>query len=135
MLLPMRQHPLVLIADDDFDFQEVVATKLKNSGFAVETAQDGEEAVKKTKELSPDLILMDIKMPKEGGTEAVIDLKNNPAFKDTKIIFFTNLDIPWPGIKDEEKLAKELGAAAFLKKSINLDELVERIKKILNSKS
>lgn len=128
----MRQPPLILIADDDADFLEIVSTKLKDSGFSVIEAQDGQEAIKKAKASLPDLILMDIKMPYESGTEAVIDLKNNPVAKDLKIIFLTNLDIPWPGIKDEKKLARELGAITFLKKSIGLDELVSKIKEILS---
>lgn len=127
----MRQPPLILIADDDADFREIVFTKLKDSGFAAAVAKDGKDAIEKAKTLLPDLILMDIKMPEENGTEAVIDLKNSPAGKNLKIIFFTNLDIPWPGIKDEEKLARELGAVAFLRKAIDLDELVNKINEAL----
>lgn len=130
----MRQLPLILIADDEADFREIVSTKLKDSGFTVITAQDGKEAFEKAKASLPDLILMDIKMPYESGTEAVIDLKNSSDFKDLKIIFFSNLDIPWPGIKNEEKLARELGAVTFLKKTIDLDELVEKIKEALSVK-
>ncbi|HDH31333.1 MAG TPA: response regulator [Candidatus Wolfebacteria bacterium] len=127
----MKQPPLILIADDDTDFQEIVSTKLKESGFSVILAYNGKDVIEKAKTLLPDLILMDIKMPEESGTEAVIDLKKNSFAKDLKIIFFSNLDIPWPGIKDEEKLARELGAITFLKKTIDLDELVKKAKEVL----
>lgn len=131
----MKQQPLILIADDDIDFREIVLTKLEENGFAVDTATNGKEAVEKAKTLSPDLVLMDIKMPGENGTEAVIDLKNNQLFKNLKIIFFSSLDIPWPGVKDEEKLAKELGAITFFKKATDLDELVKKIKEVLQLKA
>ncbi len=131
----MRQPPLILIADDDIDFREIVLTKLEDNGFVVDTAKNGKEAVEKVKALLPDLVLMDIKMPGENGTEAVIDLKNNQIFKDLKIIFFSSLDIPWPGIKDEEKLSRELGAVTFFKKATDLDELVKKIKEVLQLKT
>lgn len=129
----MHNPPLILIADDSPDFQEIAGEKLKANGFVVAFANDGKQAVERAATLHPDLIIMDINMPNENGTEAVLDIVRNPATKDTKIVFFTNLADPWPAIKGKnEKLAEELGAAEFLKKDADLDQIVSDIKRILN---
>lgn len=128
----MRAQPLILIADDDAGFQEIISAKLKRKGFLVAEAHDGAEAVEKAENLHPDLILMDINMPSETGTEAVLDLMKNPETKDIKIAFLTSLDKPWPGLKgEEEKVAKELGAQEFISKTEDLDEIGEKIKSML----
>lgn len=131
----MHNPPLVLIADDSSEFREIVSTKLKQSGFWVAEAKDGKEAVERVETLHPDLIVMDIEMPNENGTEAVIDIKRHPDAQDTKIVFFTNLVDPWPAIKGKnEKLAEELGASQFINKGEDLDVIVKKIKDILGVK-
>ncbi len=130
----MHNPPLVLIADDNSDFREILSTKLKQSGFWVAEAKDGAEAVLKAQSLQPDLIVMDIQMPNENGTEAVLDLKRNPVTKDTKIVFFTSLENPWPGIKAKnEKFAEELGAAQFINKADDLDQMAKKIQEIIGA--
>ena len=129
----MHTPPLILIADDSPDFQEILSEKLKASGFSVSIARDGKEAVERATTLHPDLVLMDINMPNENGTEAVLDIKRSPEARDIKIVFFTSLDDPWPAVKGKnEALAEELGAAEFIKKSEDLSEIVENIKRILS---
>ncbi len=130
----MRTAPLILIADDDPGFQEIITSKLKRSGFLVAEAHDGAEAVEKAVNLHPDLILMDINMPGETGTEAVLDVLKREETKDIKIAFLTNQAEPWPGVKGKEKdeeVAKELGAAAFISKSEDLDLIAEKVREIL----
>jgi|SRR3989344_3755900 len=128
----MHTPPLILIADDDADFKEVLSAKLLKNNFTIAEAIDGEEAITKAKSILPDLIVMDIKMPGLNGTEAVLELKNNQETKDIKIVFFTNLLYPWPGVKAEnEKIAKELGALTFLQKSDDLDTIVKKIQELL----
>ncbi len=119
----MRDAPLILIADDDAGFQEIVSTKLKRSGFLVAEAHDGKEAVEKTKNLKPDLILMDLNMPGESGTEAVLDIKKDPETKDVKIVFLTSQADPWPALKtDAPHVAHAIGAADFINKSEDRSE-------------
>src|SRR6185369_13853102 len=60
---PARERPLILVADDDNNFREVVVTKLTASGFDVTPAKSGDEALAKAKEVQPDLALLDINMP------------------------------------------------------------------------
>ena len=130
----MRNSPLILITDDDLGFIEIISTKLKRNGFLVAEAHNGEEAVEKAKNLRPDLIVMDINMPNENGTEAALEIRRYPENKDVKIVFFTSLKDPWPGIKAENKdFAHELGAVEFIDKSEDIDIVAEKIKNQLKS--
>lgn len=129
----MRQPPLILIIDDERDFLEIAAAYLKRAGFAVETIDKVSDSFKKAQEILPDLILLDINMPDINGTEALIDFLKNPATKNLKIAFFTNLTVPWPGIKsDPEQFARGLGAVGLLNKTTDIDNLAERVKGILS---
>jgi len=127
----MGKPNLILVADDDKDFLEILSAKLLGSGYEVAEAHDGREAVDKAKSLGPALIVMDIKMPGTNGTEAVLELRADPSMKDTKIVFFSNLVYPWPGIKGENAdFAAELGAVTFLKKSDDLETIINKIKEL-----
>jgi len=129
----MRENPLILIADDDPGFQEIISAKLKSNGFLVAEAHDGKEAVDKAVNLHPEMIIMDINMPGSSGTEAVLDIVKNPETKDVKIIFFTSMEDPWPAFKKKSpNVAKELGAVDFFNKSDDLDGIVAKIKELLS---
>ncbi len=133
----MRNSPLILIVDDDPGFLEIVSTKMKRNGFLVAEAHDGKEAIEKAVNLKPDLILMDVNMPNENGTEAVIDILENPETKNIKVAFLTNQSEPWPAFKGKEikgeaaEVAKELGAVDFFNKTDDIDKTTERVKEIL----
>ena len=92
----MREKPLILVVDDEQDLREIMSLKLTASGFDVITASDAKEAVAATKTSHPDLILMDIHMPGETGTDAALTIKQDPETKDTRIAFLSNLKDPWP---------------------------------------
>ncbi|MEZ4156868.1 MAG: response regulator [Candidatus Paceibacterota bacterium] len=128
----MHNPPLVLVADDDEDFKEILSTKLLGENFEVAEAKDGREAIIKAKSLLPDLIVMDIQMPEVNGTEAVLELARNQATKGIKIVFFSNLMYPWPGVKkDKGEFSKELGAITFLSKEDDLTKIITTIKELL----
>ena len=128
----MAKPAKLLIVDDDKDFAEVLATKFKASGFEVTTASDGEAGVKKAKESQPDLILMDVKMPKMDGVAAMIKLREDPATKNIRVILLTAFGDPQPEIyKNDARFAKELGASEYLLKTQDLDEIVVRVKELL----
>ena len=97
----MKNPPLILIADDDSDFKEILSAKLLQAGYEIAEADDGQQAIQKAKSLVPDLIIMDIQMPNVNGTEAMLELKHTEETKDVKIIFFSSLSYPWPGVKKE----------------------------------
>jgi len=130
----MRDKPLILIVDDDKNFLEIFSVKLQSVGFDVNTAKNEEEALGKSNELLPDLILMDIYMPPgASGTDIALNIKQNPATKDVKIAFLTSLKDPWPAIDgDHKNISRELGMEDFLQKTDDLDNLVNQVKSILS---
>ena len=112
----------ILIADDEPDILEIVHYNLKQEGYEVYTAKDGDDALTKAKQIKPDLIILDIMMPKKTGVEVCSILRTQPAFKDTLIIFLTALS-------DESSQIKGLdtGADDYVSKPISPKVLVSRV--------
>ena len=118
----------ILIADDDKDFQEVLAAKFKASGFTVVTADNGEEAVQKAKTEIPDLILSDVKMPKMDGVQELLKLKEDPKTANIRVILLAAFGDPQQEIySNDKRFAQELGAFEYLLKSQDLDTIVSRV--------
>lgn len=112
----------ILIADDEPDILEIIHYNLRQEGYEVYTAKDGDDALAKAKQLKPDLIILDIMMPKKTGVEVCSILRTQPAFKDTLIIFLTALS-------DESSQIKGLdsGADDYVNKPISPKVLVSRV--------
>ncbi len=112
----------ILIADDEPDILEIVHYNLKNEGYEVYTAKDGDDALTKARQLKPDLIILDIMMPKKTGVEVCEILRTQEAFKETLIIFLTALS-------DESSQVKGLdsGADDYVNKPISPKVLVSRV--------
>ncbi len=117
---------ILLIEDDPF-LIDIYTTKFKESGFSVETAADGEAAIRKAKEKKPDLMILDIVLPQIDGWEVLKRIKSNPEFKDLKVIILSNL-----GQKEEVKKGINLGATKYLIKAhYTPSQVVEEIKQVL----
>lgn len=112
----------ILIADDEPDILEIIHYNLVKEGYDVVTAKDGDEALLKSKMHHPDLIILDIMMPKKNGVEVCEILRLQPAFKATLIIFLTALS-------DENSHIKglETGADDYISKPISPKVLVSRV--------
>ncbi len=130
----MRSKPLILIVDDEENFREIFSAKLSAAGFETVTAKNEGEAVQKSKELMPDLILMDIFMPPgPTGTDIALNIKQQPETKDLKIAFLTNLKDPWPALAgDHKNISKELGMEDFIEKTDDLSNVAAKVQEILN---
>jgi two-component system alkaline phosphatase synthesis response regulator PhoP len=112
----------ILIADDEPDILEIVQYNLAKEGFQVSAAKDGDEALLKARSENPDLIILDIMMPKKNGVEVCQILRMQPAFKDTMIIFLTALNDETSHIK-----GLETGADDYVTKPISPKVLVSRV--------
>ena len=112
----------ILIADDEPDILEIISYNLGKEGYEVYTAKDGNEAIERAKQLHPDLIILDIMMPKKTGVEVCAILRAQPTFQDTLIIFLTALS-------DEASQIKglETGADDYVNKPISPKVLVSRV--------
>ena len=115
----------VLIADDEQDILEIVGYNLTKEGYEIYTAKDGNEALEKARQLKPDLIILDVMMPKKTGVEVCEILRSQPEFQETFIIFLTALS-------DEASQIKglETGADDYVNKPISPKVLVSRVNAI-----
>ncbi len=121
--------PRILIADDNPQGVELLEAYLGDSEYEIRTAADGEAALQQVREWQPDLILLDIMMPKISGFEVCKRVRANPATRDTAVLMVTALDQP----SDVER-AVEAGTDDFLTKPINKTELLLRIRSLLKSR-
>jgi two-component system alkaline phosphatase synthesis response regulator PhoP len=112
----------ILIADDEPDILEIVGYNLTKEGYDIYTAKDGAEAVERAKQLNPDLIILDIMMPKKTGVEVCELLRSQPLFQDTLIIFLTAMNDEASHIK-----GLETGADDYVNKPISPKVLVSRV--------
>jgi DNA-binding response OmpR family regulator len=116
-------QPVVLVADDDEHIVELVSMYLRREGYAVETAFDGDETLKKTRELHPDLLLLDIMMPGPDGLQICRTLGRR---QDVPIILMT------ARTSDVDKIAGlRLGADDYVTKPFNPEELIARVGAVL----
>jgi two-component system, OmpR family, alkaline phosphatase synthesis response regulator PhoP len=120
----------VLIADDNPQGVELLEAYLSGTDFEIQTAADGEETLRRVTESQPDLILLDIMMPKISGFEVCKRLRANPATANIAILMITALDQP----SDIDR-AVEAGATDFLTKPINKTELLVRVRSALQSRA
>ena len=112
----------ILIADDEPDILEIIQYNLAREGYQVVAAKDGDEALVKAKVEHPDLIILDIMMPKKNGVEVCKILRTQPVFKETLIVFLTALSDETSHIK-----GLELGADDYVTKPISPKVLISRV--------
>ena len=115
-----------LIAEDERDIRDLVAFTLRFAGYEVFTAANGEEAVELAPNINPDLILMDVRMPRMTGYEACRIMKLNPDLKDIPIVFLSA-----KGQETEIQQGLEAGAEEYLLKPFAPDQLTSHVKTIL----
>lgn len=120
----------IIIVEDDVSLQKTLQEYLSADGFEVFCASDGEEGVRIASEQMPDLMLLDIILPKMDGYEVIKAMKGNEKTKKIPIMLLTNLG----GVRDVEK-ALELGATTYLIKSdYKLEEIVKKVRDIIEKK-
>lgn len=121
---------IVLLVDDDPLIIRMYQNKLTNEGYKVNIAFNGEEALVQVKREKPDLILLDVMMPKMNGPETLKALKEDPNTKMIPVIILTNLEDNPQYVES----AKKLQALDYLVKSeISLKDLSERVKKAIET--
>jgi len=116
----------ILVVEDDLITQKIVSVRLEINDYQVDTARDGEEALSKVKEEPPDLILLDLMMPKINGYEVCRMLKFDDKYKDIPVIVLSALDR-----QDEREKAVSSGADAVFIKPFDLGLLLVKIKELL----
>jgi len=123
----VREQPLVLVVEDYQDAREMYAAYLQFSGFDVAEAGNGIEAIEKTVALLPDIVLMDLALPRMDGWEATRRLKNDERTRHIPIVALTGHALA--GASDG---AKKAGCDSFVTKPCLPDDLVVEVRRMLN---
>ena len=117
----------ILLIEDEAALQKTLGDVLGQEGYGIVSALDGEAGLRMAKSTSPDLILLDLILPKMNGFEVMKELKEDAFTKDIPVIVLTNLE----GVSDIDK-AISLGAKTYLVKAeYSLEEVIEKIKVVL----
>lgn len=118
----------ILIAEDERDIRELIQFTLMFAGHQITQASNGAEALELAPKVKPDLIMMDVRMPKMTGYEACAEMKKLDELKDTPVIFLSA-----KGQDEEVQTGMNVGAAAYILKPFSPDELTRQISDILKS--
>jgi two-component system, cell cycle response regulator DivK len=121
--------PVVLLAEDFEDARDLYRDYLEFSGFTVETATNGREAIDQARALLPDIILMDASMPVLDGWQATRELKTHPATRHIPILALTA-----HAFEDAKEEARAVGCDGFVTKPCLPDDLVSQVRAVLDSK-
>jgi len=123
----MADKERILIVEDEATLQKALAEFLAEDGFEVLCASDGEQAVLLAKSKKPDLVLLDIILPKKDGYEVLTELKSEAGTKSIPVILLTNLESP-----EDIDRAFEKGASTYLVKSnYKLEDIAKKVKETL----
>ncbi|MCS7251085.1 MAG: response regulator [Anaerolineae bacterium] len=120
----------ILIAEDEKDIRELIAFTLEFGGFDVITAINGQEAVELARQHRPDLIILDVRMPKMTGYEACRVLKSQEETRAIPVVFLSA-----KGQESEIRQGMEAGADAYILKPFAPDELIQQVHMILSRHS
>jgi CheY-like chemotaxis protein len=120
-----------MLVEDDNSLREIYKARLLAEGYEIATAQDGEEALSIVGQEKPDLIVLDVMMPKISGFDTLDILRSTPATRDTKVIMMTALSQA-----EDKARAEKLGANRYLVKSqVTLEDIVKSVKEVLGEDS
>ena len=124
----MSSSKTILLIDDEIDLQQLVKITLKSKGYAVETANNGLEGLTKLETMKPDLIILDMNMPKMGGLEFYQNISGKNDKPPYPVLVLT-------ARANMEQLFKQLNIDGFMAKPFEIDDLLKEVETIINKKS
>ncbi len=125
----MADNKHILIIEDDAMLRDMYVLKFEKSGFTVSQAAEGAEGLELAKKKKPDIILLDIILPKMDGFAVLESIKSVDALKDVPVVLLTNL-----GQDTDREKGKKLGAVDYIvKANVTPAQVEEQIKKLLQS--
>lgn len=119
----------ILVVDDDAANLIYIQALLEPSGYRIEVARDGDEGLARIEELRPDVVLLDVLMPRRDGFEVCQEIKANPALRHTPVVLVTGLDAT-----EDRVRGLEVGADDLLSKPVNRHELLARVRSCIRVK-
>jgi len=124
----MSNDKLILVVDDDPDLVESVSMKLESEGFQVAKAYDGVEAWDRIKDEKPEMLILDVMMPRKNGYELCDEIKKDDKFKDITVLLLTAVADAVPSTTYTHMDGKTTLADDFIPKPIDLDNLMEIVR-------
>ena len=125
----VQNQKTVLVVEDDLFLSNLLKTRLERAGINVLRASDGEEAVNVLSTAKPDLVMLDIIIPKKSGFEVLEGMREDPSQKDIPVIIVFNL-----GQEGDIQRGKSLGVIAyFIKAQISIDDILSKVKGYLET--
>ena len=122
----------ILIVDDEPDVTTYLVTLYEDNGFETITAENGKEAFEKAKSEKPDLITLDITMPKESGVRCYRDLGEDPDTKDIPVIIITGVTLEFKKFIESRKQVNP--PPAYFEKPVDREKLLDKTKELLGIK-
>jgi DNA-binding response OmpR family regulator len=126
----MEQPKKILVADDNENIRDALAYLLEDDGFKLWIAKDGADTLQKTREMRPDILLLDVMMPIMNGYDVCRMIKSDPELKDTYVIMLTA-----KGQVAEQEQGKKVGADEYIVKPFSPAEIRIKIQNILKSRA
>jgi len=118
----------VLVVDDDEVIRQLIAVNLQLEGFEVATAVDGRDCLDKVAEVAPDVITLDVMMPRLDGWVTAVKLRENPATRDIRVVLITaraqDYDI---------RRGREIGVDAYITKPFDPDDLIRTVRELVGA--
>jgi DNA-binding response OmpR family regulator len=124
-----EQGASILVVDDDPEIVAMLTARLGHRGYTITTASDGERALELARREKPDLVLLDVMMPKRSGWEVARALRQDPVTQDIKIVMVTAI-----GEQVNELTSPLYGADAYIDKPFEFDKLEHVIKGLLTTR-
>jgi two-component system, OmpR family, alkaline phosphatase synthesis response regulator PhoP len=123
-----KREITVLVVDDDEDTLMIYDKILAKAGYKILKARNGDESLSKAKDARPDIIVMDIMMPKSDGMSAILKLKSDERTRHIPVVVATSLEEP-----EDQTVARNLGVAGYIIKRSDMGNLLEKIKEVLGN--
>ncbi len=124
----MSEKKHVLVVDDDPDLVEAICMKLENENYKVTKAYDGVQAWERIKEDRPDLIVLDVMMPRKDGYKVCDEIKNDPEYKDITVVLLTAVGSAVTSTTYTHRDGRTTLADEYIPKPVDLDKLMEIIR-------
>ena len=127
----MAQGKYVLVVDDDLDLVEAIATNLEARGYEVGKAYDGVEGLESIKSRRPDLVVLDVMMPRKDGYEVCEQLKNDPEYREIPVILLTAVGSAVSSTSYTHRDGMTNEADEYMAKPVDLDKVAELVAELL----
>jgi len=129
----MSAQPKVLVVDDDPDILDAITTILSTQPYSIDTARDGIECVDKVRADVPDLIVLDLLMPKKDGFAVVRELRDNPRYAKVPILILTSVREDASRRRYELETGLAMDVQDYVEKPVSPADLLERVSNLLES--